>query len=87
MQQRDWLHVTDHCRGIQAVLEKGSVGEVYNIGGLEVEENLTIARRLLRMMTRPETLISHVKDRPGHDRRYALDCSKIAEFQGALGIR
>lgn len=76
-QQRDWLHVEDNCRGILAVLERGRIGEAYNIGGLEVEENLTMARRLLKRMGRPETLLSYVKDRPGHDRRYALDCSKI----------
>jgi dTDP-glucose 4,6-dehydratase len=81
-QQRDWLHVEDNCRGILAVLEGGRIGEVYNIGGLEVEENLAMAKRLLRMMTLPETLLSYVKDRPGHDRRYALDCSKIEKELG-----
>jgi len=81
-QQRDWLHVTDNCRGILAVLEGGRVGEVYNIGGLEVEENLTMAKRLLQVMAQPESLLSYVKDRPGHDRRYALDCSKIEKELG-----
>jgi dTDP-glucose 4,6-dehydratase len=81
-QQRDWLHVEDNCRGILAVLERGRVGEVYNIGGLEVEENLSIAKRLLKLMGRPESLLSYVKDRPGHDRRYALDCSKIEKELG-----
>jgi dTDP-glucose 4,6-dehydratase len=81
-QQRDWLHVEDNCRGILAVLERGRIGEVYNIGGLEVEENLAMARRLLRMMALPETLLSCVKDRPGHDRRYALDCRKIEKELG-----
>jgi dTDP-glucose 4,6-dehydratase len=81
-QQRDWLHVEDNCGGILAVLERGDVGEVYNIGGLEVEENLTMAKRLLRVTTRPETLLSYVKDRPGHDRRYALDCSKMEKELG-----
>lgn len=76
-QQRDWLHVEDNCRGILAVLEKGKIGEVYNIGGLAVEENLTMARRLLRLTGKPESLLSYVQDRPGHDRRYALDCEKI----------
>ncbi|MFZ0738919.1 MAG: dTDP-glucose 4,6-dehydratase [Candidatus Acidiferrales bacterium] len=76
-QQRDWLHVDDNCRGILAVLERGQIGEVYNIGGHRVEENLTMARRLLRLMGKPETLLSYVKDRPGHDRRYALDCRKM----------
>jgi len=76
-QQRDWLHVEDNCRGILAVLERGRIGEVYNIGGLDVEENLTIARTLLRLIGKPETLLSYVQDRPGHDRRYALHCDKM----------
>jgi dTDP-glucose 4,6-dehydratase len=76
-QQRDWLHVEDNCRGVLAVLERGRIGEVYNIGGLDVEENLTMARRLLRVMGKPETLLTYVKDRPGHDRRYALTCDKM----------
>ena len=76
-QQRDWLHVEDNCRGILAVLERGQIGEVYNLGGIAIEENLTMAKRLLRVMGKPETLLTYVKDRPGHDRRYALDCKKI----------
>jgi dTDP-glucose 4,6-dehydratase len=81
-QQRDWLHVEDNCRGILAVLERGRIGEVYNIGGGDVEENLTIARQLLRVLGKPETLLSYVSDRPGHDRRYALDSRKIADGLG-----
>jgi dTDP-glucose 4,6-dehydratase len=81
-QQRDWLHVEDNCKGILAVLERGRVGEVYNIGGLDVEENQTLARRLLRLMGKPETLLSYVKDRPGHDRRYALNCDKMERELG-----
>jgi dTDP-glucose 4,6-dehydratase len=81
-QQRDWLHVEDNCRGIVAVLERGRIGEVYNIGGLDVEENLTLARRLLRLIGKPETLLSYVKDRPGHDRRYALKCEKMERELG-----
>jgi len=77
-QQRDWLHVEDNCRGILAVLERGKVGEIYNLGGGEVLENLELVRRLLKVMLRPESLIQYVADRPGHDRRYALDCSKVA---------
>jgi hypothetical protein len=80
--QRDWLHVEDNCRGILAVLERGRIGEVYNIGGLNVVENLTLARRLLRLMDKTETLLSYVKDRPGHDRRYALNCDKMASELG-----
>lgn len=78
-QQRDWLHVEDNCRGILCVLEKGRAGEVYNIGGLDIEENLTVARRLLTVMNRPESLLTYVKDRPGHDRRYALRCEKMRD--------
>lgn len=81
-QERNWLHVEDNCRAIQAVLEKGKVGEVYNIGGEDVEENIGIARRMLRLMGRPESLLSYVKDRPGHDRRYALHHAKIQEQLG-----
>lgn len=81
-QQRDWLHVEDNCRGIVAVLERGRLGEVYNIGGFDVDENLTMARRLLRMTGKPENLLSYVKDRPGHDRRYALDCTKMERELG-----
>jgi dTDP-glucose 4,6-dehydratase len=81
-QQRDWLHVEDNCRGILCVLEKGRAGEVYNIGGCEIEENVTVARRLLRLTERPESLLQYVKDRPGHDRRYALRCQKIQEELG-----
>jgi dTDP-glucose 4,6-dehydratase len=78
-QERDWLHVEDNCRGIMAVLERGCVGEVYNIGGLDIEENMSMAKRLLRLMGKPEALLSYVKDRPGHDRRYALNCRKMHE--------
>ena len=76
-QQRDWLHVQDNCSGILTVLEKGRIGETYNIGGSDVEENFTIARQLLRLSGKPENLLSYVQDRPGHDRRYALNCDKI----------
>jgi dTDP-glucose 4,6-dehydratase len=76
-QQRDWLHVEDNCRGIMAVLERGRVGEVYNIGGLDVEENISVARRLLHIVGKPDSLLSYVVDRPGHDRRYALSCEKM----------
>ncbi|HVB55027.1 MAG TPA: dTDP-glucose 4,6-dehydratase [Candidatus Acidoferrales bacterium] len=81
-QQRDWLHVEDNCRGILAVLERGRIGEVYNIGGSDIEENLTMAHRLLRVMNKPESLLSYVQDRPGHDRRYALRCHKIEKELG-----
>ena len=81
-QQRDWLHVEDNCRGILAVLEKGKIGEVYNIGGLDLEENLAMARRILQLTGKPESLLSYVRDRPGHDRRYALNCEKIKDELG-----
>jgi len=81
-QQRDWLHVEDNCRGILAVLEKGIIGEVYNIGGLDLEENITMARRILYLTGKSENLLSYVKDRPGHDRRYALNCDKIEKELG-----
>jgi dTDP-glucose 4,6-dehydratase len=83
-QQRDWLHVGDNCRGILTVLERGKLGEVYNIGGLDVTENLSLVRELLRLAEKPDTLISYVQDRPGHDRRYALSCEKI---EAELGWR
>ena len=76
-QQRDWLHVEDNCRGILSVLQNGEIGEVYNIGGLDLEENLTLVRRILKLTEQPESLVSYVQDRPGHDRRYALNCRKI----------
>src|SRR5579864_667555 len=75
-QERNWLHVEDHCRAILAVLDRGRIGEVYNIGGPDIEENLAMAQRLLRVMGKPESLLSHVKDGPGLDRRYALNCWK-----------
>jgi dTDP-glucose 4,6-dehydratase len=76
-QQRNWVHVEDNCRGILNVFERGKIGEIYNIGGPHTAENASLARDLLRLMQKPETLISHVQDRPGHDRRYALACKKI----------
>lgn len=81
-QERDWLHVEDHCRGIVAVLERGRIGEVYNIGGADIVENLAMAERLLHLIGKPSSLLSYVKDRPGHDRRYALRCKKIAHELG-----
>lgn len=76
-QQRDWLHVEDNCRGILTVLEKGRMGEIYNIGGRDLEENLAMVRRVLTLTGKPESLLSYVQDRPGHDRRYALNCKKM----------
>lgn len=76
-QERDWLHVEDNCRGIVSVLERGRLGEVYNLGGDEVRENVAVARQLLEATGKDQSLISFVQDRPGHDRRYALSCKKI----------
>jgi len=81
-QQRDWLHVEDNCRGILAVLERGRIGQIYNIGGRDIVDNLSMARRLLERIGKPETLLSYVTDRPGHDRRYALECTKIEKELG-----
>jgi dTDP-glucose 4,6-dehydratase len=81
-QQRDWLHVEDNCRGVLAVLEHGRIGEVYNLGGVDIEENLSLVQRVLNRMGKPEALLSYVKDRPGHDRRYALNCEKVERELG-----
>ena len=77
LQIRDWLHVKDHCRAIDAVIQSGRVGEVYNIGGNNEWQNLDIVKRILKELGKPESLIQHVKDRLGHDRRYAIDATKI----------
>ena len=74
---RDWLHVLDHCRGIDLLIEKGCDGEVYNIGGDNEIKNIDLTRRVLSLLGRPETLITYIADRPGHDRRYCLDTSKL----------
>jgi dTDP-glucose 4,6-dehydratase len=79
---RDWLHVTDHCRGIDVVLHRGKVGEVYNIGGNNEWKNIDIVRLLLKSLGKPESLIKYVKDRPGHDLRYAIDAGKITRELG-----
>ena len=82
MQIRDWLHVKDHCAAIAIVLEKGHVGEVYNVGGNNEKANLEIVRLILKELSRPESLITHIQDRPGHDRRYAIDNTKITSELG-----
>jgi len=76
MQVRDWIHVEDHCRALLLALEAGRAGEVYNIGSDNEWPNLQIVSRLLDILKKPRDLIEHVKDRPGHDRRYAIDASK-----------
>lgn len=81
-QERDWIHVEDHCRGIDAVLRRGRIGEAYNIGAGTPRANLDVLRVLLQLAGKDDSLIEYVKDRPGHDRRYALHCDKIS---GELG--
>ncbi len=76
LQVRDWIHVLDHCRGIEAAWRRGRVGEIYNFGGRCELTNLELAHKLLRILNKPPSLIQHVADRPGHDRRYAIDCTK-----------
>lgn len=94
LQIRDWLHVRDHCAAIAAVLERGRTGEVYNIGGNNERANIEIVRLILAELGKPESLITHVQDRPGHDRRYAIDNTKITTelgwapaytFEGGIG--
>ena len=79
---RDWLHVYDHCTAIDLVLHKGKNGEVYNIGGHNERENIEIVKLILKTLNKPETLIKFVEDRLGHDRRYAIDSTKITEELG-----
>jgi dTDP-glucose 4,6-dehydratase len=70
---RDWIYVADHCSGIDVVLRKGTAGEVYNLGGNYDVPNIQIVKGILKLLGKPESLITYVKDRPGHDRRYAMD--------------
>jgi len=82
MQVRDWLHVDDHCRGILSVLRSGREGEIYNIGGNRSLPNLEVIRKILALTRKPESLIEYVKDRPGHDSRYALSSEKLMSETG-----
>jgi len=79
---RDWLYVEDHCRALDLVLRQGKPGEVYNIGGHNEMENIRIIRLLLELLGKDESLITYVEDRPGHDRRYAIDASRIERDLG-----
>ncbi len=83
LNERDWLHVADHCRALDLLIERGVSGEVYNVGGGNHVRNVDLTKRILQLVGRPESLITPVQDRPGHDRRYSLDCSKLR----ALGWR
>jgi dTDP-glucose 4,6-dehydratase len=74
---RDWLHVEDHCRAIDVLIDRGTSGETYNIGGGNEVENVDLTRRILASLGKPATLIKRVPDRPGHDRRYCLDTTKL----------
>lgn len=82
MQIRDWLHVKDHCIAIKTVLEKGIVGDVYNIGGNNEKANIEIVKLIIKELGASENLIKYVQDRPGHDRRYAIDNTKITNELG-----
>ena len=92
-QVRDWIFVLDHCTGIDAVLHHGETGHIYNVGGGHEKENLDVVHLILEFLSKPKHLIRYVTDRPGHDRRYSLDCSKLRgigweprpDFEEALG--
>ena len=75
--ERDWLHVEDHCRALDLLIDAGEPGEVYNIGGGNPVRNIELTREILRLMGKPDSLVRTVADRPGHDRRYSLDTSKL----------
>ncbi len=77
---RDWLYVEDHCAGIDTVLRHGKLGEIYNIGGENEVTNIDLTKLILKKLGKPESLIKPVKDRPGHDRRYSINCSKLKEL-------
>lgn len=79
---RDWLYVDDHCKAIDMIIHNGRVGEVYNVGGHNERQNIQVVKTILRQLDKPETLITHVKDRAGHDLRYAIDPSKITNELG-----
>lgn len=79
-QMRDWLYVTDHCKGIATVLDRGTVGEVYNLGAENERPNLEVIEKIVELTGCDRSLLRHVPDRPGHDRRYALDSSKAREL-------
>ena len=84
MNVRDWLYVTDHCEAIDLIIHKGTVGEVYNVGGHNEMANIDIVKLICNVLDKPESLIKYVKDRKGHDRRYAIDPTKIHAELGWL---
>jgi dTDP-glucose 4,6-dehydratase len=79
---RDWIYVEDHCRAIYRGLLRGRIGEVYNVGGVAQLRNVEVVRKILHLLGKPESLITYVEDRPGHDRRYALDSGKAQRELG-----
>jgi dTDP-glucose 4,6-dehydratase len=87
LNERDWLHVTDHCRAVDLLIERGVPGEVYNIGGGNHVRNLDLTGDILRLVGKPHTLIRHVPDRPGHDRRYSLDTTKVRALGWSPHVR
>ncbi|MBA7525811.1 dTDP-glucose 4,6-dehydratase [subsurface metagenome] len=76
---RDWLHVKDHCKAILKVLKEGRIGEIYNIGGDSEIANIELVEKILKILDKPQSLIKFVKDRPGHDLRYAMNHDKITK--------
>src|SRR5262249_28583372 len=82
MNVREWIFADEHSRAVWMALERGRPGEIYNIGSGQEKPNLDVVREVLRLLGKPESLITFVKDRPGHDRRYAMDCSKIRREWG-----
>jgi dTDP-glucose 4,6-dehydratase len=84
-QRREWLHVDDHCAAVDLVLEQGRPGEIYNVGGDE-RENLELVRRILDLTGADESLVRHVTDRPGHDRRYSIDDARLRQLGWSPGI-
>ena len=79
---RDWLYVDDHCKAIDMIIHNGTIGEVYNIGGHNEKNNLTVVKTILKTLGKGEDLITYVTDRPGHDMRYAIDPQKIKDELG-----
>jgi dTDP-glucose 4,6-dehydratase len=82
MNIRDWIHVEDHCEAIDVVLHNGKEGSVYNVGGENERTNIEIVKLILKSLGKSESLIKYVKDRPGHDRRYAIDSTKLKKELG-----
>jgi len=82
LHERDWIYVEDYCRAIERVLEQGKLGEIYNISSGSPEPNLGVVKTILKLLGKPESLVQFVQDRPGHDRRYAIDSTKIRQTLG-----